>query len=156
MGKPQEAIGPLEMAVKWARTDADAMYKLGMAYAGAKDYTNAVNMFHGATTFVPDFLEAYQAMASAYDTMQKPVLAGYARGMVAYSQKDYKGALPILLQAAQGDPGFPPVFTGLGRTYEALNDLQNAKAAYEAAFKLDPNNFTAANGIERVTAALKK
>lgn len=156
LGKPQDAILPLQQAVGWSQTDADAMYKLGMAYAAVKNYGDAVNMFHGATTFVPDYLEAYQAMASTYDILQKPVLATYARGMIAYSQKDYKGALPILLQAAQGDPGFPPVFTGLGRTYEALNDLPNAKAAYEAAFKLDPNNFTASNGIERVDAALKK
>jgi len=156
LGKPQDAIGPLEQATNWAQTDADAMYKLGLAYAGAKDYVKAVNMYHAATTFVPDFLEAYQAMATAYDELQKPVLASYARGMIAYSQKDYKGALPILLQAAQGDPGFPPVLTGLGRTYEGLNDLPNALSAYQAALKLDPNNFTAANGIDRVTAAMKK
>ncbi len=156
MGKSQEAIAPLQMSVQWSKTDADAMYKLGLAYSGIKDYTNAVNMFHGATTFVPDFLEVYQAMAQAYDALQKPVLASYARGMINYSEKNYAGALPILLKAAEGDPGFAPTFVGLGRTYEALNDLQNAKSAYEAAFKLDPNNFTASNGIDRVTAALKK
>jgi len=156
LGKAQDAIGPLEMAVNWSRTDADAMYKLALAYSSVKEYEKAVNMLQGATSFVPDFLEAYDAMATAYDALQKPVLASYARGMIAYSKKDYKGALPILLQAAQADPGYPPVFTGLGRTYEALDDLPNAKAAYEAAFKLDPNNFTASNGIERVDAALKK
>lgn len=156
LGKPADAIFPLEQSVNWSRTDADAMYKLGMAYSATKNYDKAVNMFIAATAFVPDFVEAYQAMASAYDALQKPVLASYARGMISYSNKDYPTALKVLLKAAQDDPGFPPVFTGLGRTYEALNDLPNAKSAYEAAFKLDPNNFTASNGIERVTAAMKK
>ena len=156
LGKPQEAIAPLEMSVNWSRTDADSMYKLGMAYSAVKEYDKAVNMFHGATAFVPDFVEAYEAMAADYDAMQNTVRANYARGMIAYSKKDYQGALTLLLQAAEGDPGFTPIFTGLGRTYEALEDLPNAKAAYEAAFKLDPNNFTAANGVERINAALKK
>ena len=38
LGKPQEAIEPLTQAVNWGQTDADAMYKLGMAYSVVKDY----------------------------------------------------------------------------------------------------------------------
>jgi tetratricopeptide (TPR) repeat protein len=156
LGEPQEAIAPLEMSVNWSQTDADSMYKLGLAYAGVKDYEKAVNMFHGATTFVPDFLEAYQAMADTYDAMNMPALATYARGMMAYSKKDYSSARDLLLQSSQVKPDFAPTFAGLGRTYEALNDLLNAKTAYEAALKIDVNNFTASNGLQRVEAMLKK
>jgi tetratricopeptide (TPR) repeat protein len=113
-------------------------------------------MFIAATTFVPDYYEAYDAMALAYDALKNPDLANYARGMMAYSKKDYKSALSLLLKSAQAKPNFPPIYTGLGRTYEAMNDLPNAKLSYEMALKLDPNNFTASNGVERVTAALKK
>jgi len=67
LNRPQDAIEPLTLAVNWSKTDADAMYKLGMAHSAVKDYPNAVNMFHAATAFVPDFLEAYEAMAIAYD-----------------------------------------------------------------------------------------
>jgi len=156
LGKPQEAIAPLEQSVNWSQTDADSMYKLGLAYAGIKEYEKAVNMFHGATTFVPDFLEAYQAMADSYDALNMPALATYARGMMAYSKKDYSTARDLLLQSSQVKPDFAPTFAGLGRTYEALNDLLNAKAAYEAALKIDVNNFTASNGLQRVEAMLKK
>ena len=156
LGKPQEAIDPLEKAVNWAKTDADLMYKLGMAYMGAQQYDKAVNMFHGATTFVPDFLEAYDAMAAAYDAMEKPELVAYARGMAAYAKKDYTTARDMLLQSAQAKPDFPPTFAGLGRVYESLDDLPNAKASYETALKLDANNFTATNGLQRVEALINK
>ena len=156
LGQPEKAILPYENAVNWSKTDADAMYKLGMAYAGIKDYEKAVNMYIAATTFVPDYLEAYDAMAAAYDILNEPDLANYARGMMAYSRKDYQGALDLLLKSAQARPDFPLTFAGIGRTYEALKDLPNAKISYETALKLDPNNFTALIGIQRVEAGLKK
>lgn len=156
LNKPQEAVAPLESAVNWSKTDADSMYKLGMAYVGIKEYEKSVNMFHGATTFVPNFLEAYEAMAGAYDAMQKPELANYARGMIAYSKKDYATALHLLLKSAQTKADFAPTFTGLGLTYEAMGDLKNAKTSYDTAVMLDPNNFTAKNGSQRVEASMKK
>jgi len=156
LNQPDKAILPYQNAVDWSQTDADAMYKLGTAYSGVGDYENALNMYVAATTFVPDYLEAYDAMASTYDILKEPDLANYARGMMAYSKKDYQGALDLLLKSAQGRPDFPLTFAGLGRTYESLNDLPNAKIAYETALKLDPNNFTASIGIQRVEAGLKK
>lgn len=156
LGQPEKAILPYENAVNWSKTDADAMYKLGVAYAGIKDYEKAVNMYIATTTFVPDYLEAYDAMAAAYDILNEPDLANYARGMMAYSRKDYPGALDLLLKSAQARPDFPLTFAGIGRTYEALKDLPNAKISYETALKLDPNNFTALIGIQRVEAGLKK
>lgn len=156
LNQPDKAILPYENAVNWSQTDADAMYKLGTAYAAINDYNKAVNMYIAATTFVPDYLEAYDAMATAYDVLKEPDLAIYARGMMAYSQKDYQKALDLLLKSAQARPDFPLTFAGIGRTYEALKDLPNAKIAYETALKLDPNNFTASIGIQRVDAGLKK
>jgi tetratricopeptide (TPR) repeat protein len=156
LNQPQDAIAPLEQTVNWSKTDADSMYKLGLAYAGTKDYAKAVNMYHAATTYVPDFLEAYTAMADAYTAMNRPEMVDYANGMSAYAKKDYKTALALLLKSAQAKPDFAPTFAGLGRTYEAMNDLPNAKAAYEATLKLDINNFTANNGLQRIEALQKK
>jgi tetratricopeptide (TPR) repeat protein len=156
LGKPQEAIVPLESAVKWSRTDADSMYKLGLAYSGAQEYEKAADMFHAATTFVPDFLEAYQGLEAAYTALNMPGLAIYAHGMIAYSQKDYESARDILLESTQMEPNYAPTFAGLGRIYESLNDLPNAKASYETALKIDVNDFTASNGLQRVEAMMKK
>jgi tetratricopeptide (TPR) repeat protein len=156
LGKPQEAIEPLTQAVNWSQTDADAMYKLGMAYSAVQDYPNAVNMFAAATTFVPDFREAYDAMALAYDAAGKEDYGDYARGMSAYAQKDYKAAVDILLKSAQAQPDYAPTFAGLGMAYEAQGNLQEAANSYQAALQLDPNNFTASRGIERVEKLLNK
>lgn len=156
LGKPQEAVQILEQDVNWSKTDADAMYKLGVAYAATNQHDKAINMFQGAVTFVPDYSDAYLAMTASFNKLGQPARAGYARGMLAFSKKDYATAQKLLLEAAQADPGFPPVFTGLGMNYEAQNDLPNAKTSYEAALKLDPNSFTASNGIQRVQTLMNK
>ncbi len=156
LGQPQEAIAPLERNVGLSQIDADAMYKLGMAYAGTGEHFGAVVMFHTATAYVPNFTEAYEAMALSYEANGQQSYANYARGMAAYSRQDYKKALDLLLQFAQAQPDFAPAFAGLGMTYEALGDLQNAKSSYDTAVLLDPGNYAASRGAQRVEAALKK
>jgi tetratricopeptide (TPR) repeat protein len=156
MGQPENAIAPLEQTIGWSQTDADAMYKLGLAYSAVNRYAEAISTFHLAINFVPNFTEVYQAMAIAYDASNYPGLGDYARGMVAYSQKDYPAAVELLLKSAQAYPDFAPIFAGLGLTYEAMGDLQNAKTSYDTAVLIDPNNFTASNGAERVAVLLKQ
>lgn len=156
LGQPDKAIDPLEKVVGWSQTDADAMYKLGMAYNGVGRYEDAAFMFQFAISFVPNFTEAYQGMAVSYQKLNKPGLVDYANGMVAYSKKDYSDALDLLLKSAKVEPDSAPVFAGLGLTYEAMDDLINAKASYDKAFALDPNNYTAMRGVERVAVLLKK
>jgi tetratricopeptide (TPR) repeat protein len=156
LGQPDKAVPVLEMDVEWSQTDADAMYKLGMAYLGVQTYDKAVNMFLNATAFVPNYTEAYVGMTTAFQALNEPDLANYSLGMQAFSKKDYKTALTLLLQSAQARPDFAPTFAGLGMTYEAMNDLEKAKSSYEAAIKLDPTNFTAITGLQRVEALLKK
>jgi tetratricopeptide (TPR) repeat protein len=156
LGKPQDALEPLTQAVTWSQTDADAMFKLGMAYSALKEYPQAVNMFTLATNFVPDFLEAYDAMAIAYDAAGKPDYGDYARGMSAYSKKDYQDAIKLLSKSAQAQPDYAPTFAGLGMTYEALGNLQEAKSAYQASVQLDPNNFSATQGLERVEKLINR
>lgn len=156
LGQPQSAIAPLETTVKEVGTDSDSLYKLGMAYGGVKRYSEAVQAFQVATEFVPNYTEAYQGMADAYTAMNQSDLASYALGMVAYSKKDYKTALSLLLPVAQNKPDFAPVFAGLGQVYEVTNDLKNAQTSYQTALKIDPNNFAATNGLQRVNLILGK
>jgi len=150
------AIKYLEMSVGWSQLDADALYKLGLAYKAAGRYEEAVNTLHLAVNFVPNFTEAYQAMAEAYDAGGRQGLGDYARGMLAYSKKDYKTALILLTKASEAYPKYAPVFSGLGLTYEAMNDLRSALVAFQTAVTNDPNDFTAVRGVERVTALINK
>ena len=156
LGQPDKAIEPLELDVKWSQTDADAMYKLGVAYSGVKKYEEAVSMFQSATVFVPNFTEAYEGMASDFEALKDQNYANYAHGMVAYSKKDYKTALVLLLTAVQAKPDFAPVYEGLGLTYEAMGELKNAKSNYEVAIKLNPNSFTGSSGLKSVESLLKE
>ncbi len=155
-GQPDKAIPVLENAVAWSQTDADAMYKLGMAYLGVQTYDKAVVMFDYAVKFVPNYTEAYEGLEAAFSALNEPDLAMYARGMQYFSKKDYTTALTLLTQAAEAKPNVPQIFAGLGMTYEALGDLQNAKSNYEKAVALDPNNFTASAGLQRVEALMNK
>ncbi len=156
LGQPQNAIPPLETTVNEVGTDADSIYKLGLAYAGVQRYNDAIQQFQLATEFVPNYTEAYQAMANVYAATNQLDLEGYALGMVAYSNKDYKTALNLLLEAAQAKPGFPPIFTGLGLVYEATQDFKDAQISYQTALKINPNDFTATNGLQRVNQLLGK
>jgi tetratricopeptide (TPR) repeat protein len=156
LNQPDKAVPVLEKAVEWSQTDSDAMVKLGTAYIAVQRFENAVTMFQAATRFVPNYTEAYQGMAIAYQAMKEPAFTDYANGMVAYSKKDYKNALALLLKASQAEPEYVPALSGLGLTYEALNDLQSAKVSYEAALKLASEDFTAKSGLQRVESQLNK
>ncbi|HEY3311602.1 MAG TPA: tetratricopeptide repeat protein [Anaerolineales bacterium] len=156
LNQADKAVPVLEMVVKWNQTDADSMYKLGMAYIGIQKYQDAVSMFQSATTFVPDYTEAYEGMAASFDALKEPEYADYARGMVAYSKKDYTTALTLLSKTSKAKADFAPVFDGLGLTYEAMKDLQNAKTSYETSLKLVPADYTAVTGLERVKILLNK
>jgi tetratricopeptide (TPR) repeat protein len=156
LGASDKAVPVLERAVEWSQTDADAMYKLGKAYMGIGQYEKAVNMLQVAANFVPNYTEVYVAMADSFTALDQPALVDYAHGMEAYSTKNYSNALDLLLKSAQAKPDFAPTFTGLGLTYEAKNDLQNAKSSFEVALKLSPADFSASNGLQRVDALLNK
>ena len=156
LGQPDKAIEPLENDVKWSKTDADAMYKLGLVYTEVKNYSDAIAMFTFSTAFVPDYREAYEGMAKVYTLTQKPELVDYAQGMVAYSKKDYKTATDLLLKSAQVKSDFAPTFAGLGLAYEASGELQKSIGAFETALKLDQYNLTAQQGRQRVETLSNK
>ena len=59
-------------------------------------------MFTYATAFVPDYQEAYEAMAEVFTLIQEPDYNNYAQGMVAYAKKDYKTAIDLLLKIRPG------------------------------------------------------
>jgi tetratricopeptide (TPR) repeat protein len=156
MGQPEKAIDPLENAVRWSKTDADSMYKLGVAYTALKKYDDALAMFTYATAFVPDFREAYEGMAVVFSQTNEPDYLNYANGMVAYTKKDYNTALTLLLNSAQGKPNFAPIFAGLGLVYESETDLPKSRDAYDTALKLDQTNLTAQQGRQRVEILINK
>ena len=156
LGKPQDALQPLTRAIEISPTDADALYKLGVAYTQTGEHENALHMYESATTLVPNFMEAYQGMEASYVALGQTVQAEYARGMVAYSSKDYQGARKLLENVITAKSDFVPAFLGLGLVYEQLGDLKSAKTYADLAVKLDPQNLAAVQLQGRIESALQK
>lgn len=155
MERFDDAIEPLSQAVQINVTDADAFYLLGNAYAKTGQHQLAVQNYEEAVRFVPNYTEAFQGMVTSYTALDKADHAAYARGMVAFSTKDYETARVELEKAVKGLSDFAPAFIGLGLTYEELGDLQSAKANLEHALQIDPNNYTASQALGRVEAKMQ-
>jgi tetratricopeptide (TPR) repeat protein len=112
-----------------------------------------VQQYHEAVRYVPEFVEAYQAMAASYEALGRPAEEEYARGMEAFSGRAYAQAEQSLLRAAADLPDFAPLYLGLGLTYEQLGETGMARENLERTLSLDPDNFYAAVVIDRLLAA---
>ena len=149
------AVPVLERSYGMNGSDADTMYKLGVAYTRVQKYNEAKAILHQATLFVPDFKEVYQQLAIVFTETGDAALADYANGMVAYCDKDYQTALSLLRSSEAAKSDAAPTYNGLGMVYEALVDLPAAQDSYEKALALDPNYLSSINGLERVKLILK-
>ncbi len=69
---------------------------------------------------------------------------------IKLARGDLGGALQALLAAEAINPRFPGVYIQIGDTYARLLQWQNAKAAYEKAVALDPDDARAYLGLSTV------
>ena len=155
LNQPQDAIPQFTRALQINRTDADAFYKLGDAYRLTSQHEQAIQSYESAVLFVPNFTEAYQGMVDSFTAQGKKDYAAYARGMVAYSVKDYDTAVAEMEPLANVLTDFAPLHLGLGLSYEGLGDLLSAKVSVLKALELDPENFAAQQALGRIDAASK-
>ncbi|RME45350.1 MAG: tetratricopeptide repeat protein [Caldilineae bacterium] len=154
LDRPQDAIPVLEGALVINRTDADALYLLGQAYQATGRPEDALQQYQKAVRLVPDFTEAYTAMIEAYSTLNQEDYVAYARGMQAFTLKDYQTARTHLEYATNALPDFAPAFLGLALTYEKLGQPQAALQAVDRALDLDPTDFAAQQAYGRLQSIL--
>ena len=150
LNQPLQAIEALSGALEIDRTDADAIYLLGSAYAQVGQLQQAIDSYLDAVRFVPDYAEAYHGLAECYNGLHQPDMESYAQGMEAFSQRDYNRARQILEQTAAHLPDFPPLFLGLALTYEQLGEIKLAQENIDRVLELDPNNISAQNALMRI------
>ena len=154
VGKPEDAIPALQQAMEINPTSSDDSYLLGTAYAKTGQHELAIASFEEAVLFVPDFADAYQGMLDSYNALGKKDQADYARGMVAYSIKDYGTAAAELEQVVKLLPDFAPAHLGLGLSYEGLGNLTAARDSVSKALEIEPDYFAAQQALGRIEATL--
>jgi tetratricopeptide (TPR) repeat protein len=152
--RPAEAIPVLDKALVINRTDADARYQLGLAHQANDQPQAALEQYHEAVRFVPNFTEAYSGMIESYAALDQLEYVAYARGMEALTLQDYETAQTHLEHATQALPDFAPAFLGLSLTYEKLGQLEAALATIERALELEPDDFAAQQTFGRLQATM--
>ena len=155
LNRPADAIPALEAALGINRADADAIYQLGQAYQANDQPEAALDRYHQAVRFVPDFTEAYHSMVEAYSALGQTDYVAYARGMEAYTLQDDLTAQTQLEQATNALPDFAPAFLGLGLAYERLEKLDAALTAVQRALELSPDDLATRQTLGRLQATTK-
>ncbi len=153
-GQHDKALTALESALKIDLTDADALYQAGLAAQATKQYDKAVEYYNRATRLVPEFTEVYGGLIDTYTALNQPDNANMARGLQAYSVKDYQTALTLLEPAIKTLPTNAQVYFGLALTYEKLNRIQDAYRIIQSAEKLDPNHIGIQQALGRIEIAV--
>jgi tetratricopeptide (TPR) repeat protein len=154
LNRPAEAISVLEAALVISRTDADALYQLGLAYQASGQPEAALERYHEAVRFVPNFVEVYSGMIESYSALERPDHVAYARGMQAFCLQDYGTAQTHLEHATEALPDFAPALLGLGLTYEKVGDLHAALTAIQRVLDLNPNDLAARQALGRIQATM--
>lgn len=154
LNRPGDAISALDAALSISPTDADALHQRGRAYQASDQPEKALEQYHQAVRFVPDFAEVYGGMVESYAALGQSDHGAYARGMEAYSLEDYAEAQTQLELATRALPDFAPAHVGLGLTYEKLGQLEAALNLIQRALELNPGDFVAQQALGRIQNTL--
>lgn len=155
-GEYEAAIPLLEEALKVNSADADSMFKLGESYLAIGQNELALEQYHEAVRFVPDFYEAYQGMIGGYTSLNMPDKVSYARGMQLFIEEDYDAAVSHLYSSYEADPEFVPNLLGLALVYEQLGQYDFALLYINEVLLRDPDNYLANNIVGRIQTLLQE
>lgn len=169
--KPKLSAENFRAAVKINGEHAGAHYGLGRALAQSGDYAAALNEFAVASRLAPDNLlprqatgelqraqRQYQSALATFDDILKrkpdfiPALAGKAETYAAMGETDQ--AIASFEKLVATEPKHVESHLRLGMLYQGKQRWQEARAAYLAATKLDPNLAVAYNNLAWMTAEL--
>ena len=118
---------------------AECYANIGTVQGQAKKYDEAEAAYKKAIELKPDFAEAYNGLANVYNAAKKFDLAAEA------SKKAMELATAPAAGGAPGAPGAAPAAPSASQTFNQgvilwnAGKIPEAKAAFEAAVKADPN-----------------
>jgi tetratricopeptide (TPR) repeat protein len=151
-GRPAEAIPFLESALRIKRSDADALFVIGQAYAQTGATDRAEIALRRAVAFVPiGWSEPYTALADAFTKAGRAAMAEWASAMADVAVGKLDAAEPRLKAIVDTDAAVDAAI-GLGLLYETRGEIAEAALWYTAALEKDPTNDAARLGLGRVGA----
>lgn len=121
------------------RHDADSHYQLGFFYQTAEWWDKASAAFEKALEIEPKHMNALYQMG------RTGVFSGENLNRAAECLKLY-----LTLEPGPGSPTLGNAHWRLGMIYEKQGNEDLAKAEYEAALKLDPNDTNAKEALEKL------
>lgn len=120
-------------SVKKSPAKHRAVYNLGVAYAKAGKYSEALKHLHKSTEINPAWSQAYEVLAKSYIEL-----------------KSYHEAIDVCLKGANVDPANPVHYNYLGIAYAELNRYDDAKRAFSTAIALDPGFENAVINLDQI------
>ena len=112
----------------------EALYGLGMHLQGSDRLNDALRVY-------TDLVQRHPGHANAM----------YNMGFINYENiKDYQHALMYFEDAVKANPDFVKAIYMRGLSYEAMGNIQRAKAEYRFALEKDPTYTLALQGLERL------
>jgi tetratricopeptide (TPR) repeat protein len=132
-GKNDEAIAKFQEVIAKVPTCADCYFNIGMAYQNQQKYAEAETAYKKVIELKPDSADAYTGLATIYNAQKKFDLAADASAQAA------KLAAP----AGGGGGGNAEASYNQGVIAFNAGKFPEARDAFEAATKADPNNAMA-------------
>ena len=148
--------------------EADAYYLRGRTYLALQDNDNAKSDFDKAVKLSPDdpdlYIQIYEALADAGLTSDgerylksamelNKKLSSFQKGRLYYCMGDYERAKENLENAVTNEKD-PQATLYLGRTYEAMGDMNYAASLYRSYLENDPGNAQVMNQLGMCLMAL--
>jgi len=107
-------------------TPDKALFNLGMAYQGKKDYEKALKYFDEARNKRPNTVPL--------------ALIDLHMGLTCYDQGDYKKAITYFKSSIKTDANLLPSHYEMGLSYLKLNEPEKAKAEFKAIIDVAPDS----------------
>ncbi len=122
-GKITEAEGAYQQAIQAHPNSRSAYNNFGAFYLGRNDYEKALQMYAKAIQIAPEWYATYSNVGNIYNQMGQ-----------------YEKAIDPLKKSIAIRPSYAS-YVNLGVAYFGLNKFSEAAEAYEAAAKLDPQQY---------------
>lgn len=144
-GLLDEAAARLEDALVVSPANATVLVALGRVYAELGKNEESRNAFASSLNYVPD-MEGAIAGLTALDYGP----AKYDLALVAWNSGDRSGAEAFMEQALTISPDIAWLQVAYGDFFAMVGDPAKARAAYERALSIDPDNTDARDALEEL------